>query len=94
MPNSAPRKKVDPALQYRWGIVGIVLAALFIAWYMGTGGQSRSPVRGEATKNLEKIVCPRCNNDAAKKLECALCGGLGFIWVDTTKDRPREAPPR
>jgi len=83
-----PRRRKDSALQYRWGMVGLILAIGFFAWYLNSRGVTLSPVKpGEgATKNLEKIVCPRCKNDPEKKPNCALCGGLGFIWVDKTRD--------
>lgn len=80
------RKKKDPALQYRWGLVGILLAVAFFAWYLSTSGDQRQPARATATRNLEKIPCPRCNNEEGKKENCSLCGGLGQIWVNLDVD--------
>ena len=89
MPNSVkppPSRRRDSALQYRWGAVGIVLAAGFFTWYMITSGETRQPHRSEATRNLEKITCPRCMNEPGRKESCSLCGGLGSIWVNTDID--------
>ena len=40
-PQTPRRRKVDPSLQYRWGIVGVFLAVGLFAWYLGTRGESR-----------------------------------------------------
>ena len=93
MPNPAPsskpaaRRKVDPALQYRWGLVGVVLAIGFFAWYLFTSGSSRDPLKSGINQAQEKIVCPRCENDAERKLKCSLCGGLGYIWVNKEPEK-------
>ena len=92
MPNNPMRPKVDQSLRYRWGIVGLVLPIILLFWYMSSKGVSLSPVgadlKSDSTRNLVKIVCPRCANDPIKKKDCSLCGGLGNIWVDSTKDQP------
>lgn len=87
------RRKVDASLQYRWGVVGVVLAIGFFAWYLGTSGNTRQPTsRGDIRQNQEKILCPRCQNDPERKTNCSLCGGLGQIWVDKNRDPGRSAP--
>lgn len=93
-PRSAKRRKVDPSLQYRWGIIGVALAIGFFAWYLFTSGESRSPNKTELTKPQEKIVCPRCLNDPEKKLKCSLCGGLGHIWVNVEDPPPATRAPQ
>jgi hypothetical protein len=95
-PKPLPRRnKVDKSLQYRWGIVGFILAAAFFGWYITTSGENRNPNKSAATSNLEKIVCPRCNNEPGKKEKCSLCGGLGLIWVNLDVDPgPRGRQPR
>jgi hypothetical protein len=84
--------KVDPALQYRWGIVGFALVILLIGLFLREN-VDRFPFMNtkpsEGTQNLIKIPCPRCNNDAVKKTTCSLCGQLGFIWVDKSLDQPQ-----
>ena len=91
MPETAPspkvprRQKVDPALQYRWGIVGLILAVGFFVWYLRTSGASRQ-MQTDISRHYEKIICPRCNNEEPQKATCSLCGGKGFIWVDTRVD--------
>jgi hypothetical protein len=102
-PSSPParpvrRRNAASNMQYRFGLVGLALAIGFFVWYLSTSGQTRQPTSiSEARKNQEKIVCPRCRNDAEKKLKCSLCGGLGYIWVDKTRDPGRppadSAPP-
>ena len=93
MPN-AVRKKVDPSLRYRWGIVGIVLPLLIFGWYLYTSGRvgagNRNPQKAEWMKNYVKIVCPRCGKDPELMKNCSLCNGLGYIWVDKTKEFPEE----
>jgi hypothetical protein len=80
--------KVDQSLQYRWGLVGLVLVALLGMWYTRNNvGKNSFMEQSESTRNLEKIACPRCGNDPIKKKDCSLCGSLGFIWVDTSLDR-------
>jgi hypothetical protein len=94
MPNQAKHPHVDQSLQYRWGIVGFVLVVLLIGLFLRSNGE-RFPFMNtkpsESTQNLAKIPCPRCNNDPVKKKDCSLCGGLGFIWVDTSKDLPKAS---
>ena len=94
MTNSATRQKVDQSLRYRWGVVGVVLPALIFAWYLYTNwqrlGTDRDSGKAEWMKNFVKIVCPRCNNEPDKIKGCTLCNGLGYIWVDRTKDFPKE----
>ena len=92
MANSLNRPKVDKSLQYRWGIIGLVLVVAFAVWYARTSGESRSFLQqSDSTRNLVKIICPRCNNEEPRKKECSLCGGLGSIWVDKTReDIPAE----
>ena len=96
-PQTPRRRKVDPSLQYRWGIVGVFLAVGLFAWYLGTRGESRQQ-RTQLDQFYEKIICPRCNNEDPQKTNCSLCGGKGFIWVDTRVDpgpgreRPVAAP--
>jgi hypothetical protein len=83
-------RKVDPALQYRWGLIGLVLVVLMGFWYARTyAGRSTFMEQSESTRNLERIVCPRCTNDPVKKATCSLCGQLGYIWVDKTLDQPQ-----
>lgn len=98
MPIFANRPKVDQSLRYRWGVVGFVLPFGLLIWYLSTKGVTISPVgpgnKSEATRNLVKIVCPRCENDPIRKIDCALCGGRGFIWVDTSKDQPGPSDNR
>lgn len=98
-PKQVPRRKKDAALQYRWGVVGAILAIGFLGWYMSTKGVTLSPIQpgGGATANLEKILCPRCQNEEGRRENCALCGGLGHIWVNKDLDPGtggRPAPQR
>lgn len=92
------RPKVDKSLRYRWGIVGIVLPILIFGWYLVTSGRIRldNPNKGEFLKGYVKIECPRCNRDPELLKKCSLCNGLGYIWVDTTKNLPEEIviPPK
>ncbi len=93
MPNPVSRKKIDPALRNQWGIIGILLAILLAGWYIYSGGRLNvddEPEKKEWLKNYVKIVCPRCNKDPELLKNCSLCNGLGFIWVDKTKDFPEE----
>lgn len=81
-----PNRKVDQSLQYRWGIVGCLLAIGFFVWYIKTSGNERSAGdRGLINKDLVKIVCIRCNNDPVAKKTCSLCNGYGYMWVDSTR---------
>lgn len=88
MPNPAKRK-VDQSLQYRWGIVGVVLALAGLVWFASTSGilKNFSETRDST---IVKIVCPRCRGDSAKQPNCSLCRGTGIIWVDKTKYLPGE----
>lgn len=93
MPQPSSRKKVDKSLRYRWGIVGIVLPVLIFGWYLYTNGRlgsGKNPQQAGWMQNFVKIVCPRCNKDPDLIKDCSLCNGLGFIWVDKTKDFPEE----
>jgi hypothetical protein len=82
--------KVDKSLQYRWGVVGIVLVLGFIFWYATTTGRDGLVGQSEDTRNLVNIPCPRCNNDPVKRENCSLCNGRGFIWIDKTKEIPQD----
>lgn len=83
-------RKVDQSLQYRWGLAGVVLVALLGMWYTRANvGRNSFMDQSESTRNLEKIVCPRCTNDPILKKDCALCGQLGYIWVNTSLDEPK-----
>ena len=82
------RRKTDQSLQYRWGIVGVVLAVAGFIWFANTGVLKNSTDLQE-NPNV-KIVCPRCGGDAEKKPNCSLCRGTGFLWVDKTKYLPGE----
>lgn len=84
-PKAPRRRKVDPALQYRWGIVGLILAVGLFLWYLRTSGANRQP-QTDINRYYEKIICPRCNNEEPQKTTCSLCGGKGSIWVDTRVD--------
>lgn len=85
------RKNTDKALLYRWGIVGIVLAAGLSMWYAKTSGRTTAAEKTEWLKNYVKIACPRCGNEDGKRENCSLCNGRGFIWVDKTReDIPEE----
>lgn len=94
MPNSVARSKKDPALRNQWGIIGILLAILLAGWYLYSSGRlgimEEDPAKKEWLKNYVKIVCPRCNQKPDLQKNCSLCNGLGFIWVDKTKDFPEE----
>jgi len=82
------RRKTDQSLQYRWGIVGVVLAIAGFIWFANTGVLKNSTDLRE-NPNV-KIVCPRCGGDPEKKPNCSLCRGTGFLWVDKTKYLPGE----
>ncbi len=84
----SPRKKVDSSLQYRWGIVGAVLAIAGLVWFANTG-ILKSTHELQNNPNV-KILCPRCGGDPVKKATCSLCRGTGFLWVDKTKYLPGE----
>ena len=86
------RRKVDQSLQYRWGIVGAVLAIMGLFWFAETSGILKRTSETHENPNV-KIVCPRCGGEAAKKINCAFCNGKGFIWVDKTKYLPEEVVP-
>ena len=93
MPNSVARSKKDPALRNQWGIIGILLAILLAGWYLYSSGRlgvEEDPEKKEWLKNYVKIVCPRCNKNPDLQKNCSLCNGLGYIWVDKTKDFPEE----
>ena len=94
MPNSVARSKKDPALRNQWGIIGILLAILLAGWYLYSSGRlgimEEDPAKKEWLKNYVKIVCPRCNKNPDLQKNCSLCNGLGYIWVDKTKDFPDE----
>ncbi len=92
-PRPAPRRKVNQSLQYRWGVVGIILAVSFFGWYIYTSGESRQLSHNKTQQNRELIICPRCGNDAQKKTKCGLCGGLGKIWVNTDIDPGPQKQP-
>ena len=79
------KRKVDKSLLQRWGLVGVVLAVAFSAWYLKTTARTY-PEKTEWLKNYVKIACPRCNNEAERRDNCSLCNGRGFIWVDKTRE--------
>lgn len=83
------RRKVDKSLQYRWGIVGAVLAVVGLIWFANTSGIMKYSKDTQIDPNV-KIICPRCSGDPAKKATCSLCRGTGFLWVDKTKYLPGE----
>ncbi len=82
------RRKVDQSLQYRWGIVGAILAVAGLIWFSQTG-ILKNTLENQENPNV-KIVCPRCSADPAKRTNCSLCRGLGYLWVDKTKYLPGE----
>ena len=84
--------KVDPSLQYRWGVVGIILAIALSIWFAQTSGIIKYHKETRENPNV-KILCPRCGGDPAKQPTCSLCRGTGFIWVDKTKYLPGEITP-
>ncbi|MDY0145008.1 MAG: hypothetical protein RBS84_03325 [Kiritimatiellia bacterium] len=84
-PKAPRRRKVDPALRYRWGVVGLILAIGLFLWYLRTSGVTRQ-AQTDISRYYEKIICPRCNNEEPLKATCSLCGGKGFIWIDTRVD--------
>lgn len=85
-------RKVDSTLKYRWGLAGVVLVVLLGMWYSRNNiGKNTFMEQDESTRNLERIVCPRCSNDPVLKRDCALCGQWGYIWVDTTLDGAKSA---
>lgn len=86
------RRKVDQSLQYRWGIVGAVLAIFGLLWFAETSGILKRTNETYENPNV-KIVCPRCGGDPVKKQTCSFCNGKGFIWVDKTKYLPEEVVP-
>jgi len=83
------RRKVDQSLQYRWGIIGVVLAVIGLVWFARTSGILKQTSETRENPNV-KIVCPRCEGDPVKKAQCSLCRGTGFLWVDKTKYLPEE----
>ena len=86
------RRKVEKSLQYRWGIVGAILAIVGLFWFAKTSGILK--YTNETYENPHvKIVCPRCAGDPAKTATCSFCNGKGFIWVDKTKYLPEEVVP-
>lgn len=91
MANSAKRK-VDQSLQYRWGIVGVVLALAGLVWFAHTSGILKNFSDTREPNNV-KIVCPRCEGVAERKTNCSLCRGTGIIWVDKTKYLSSEVSP-
>ena len=86
------RRKVDQSLQYRWGIVGAVLAIVGLFWFAETSGILKRASETRENPNV-KIVCPRCSGDPVKMPTCSFCNGKGFIWVDKTKYLPEEVVP-
>ncbi len=93
MPPTPSRKKVNQALLYRWGALGLILPLLIFGWYFYTSGRLgyvQAEKQTEWLKNYVKIVCPRCNRDPELMKNCSLCNGMGYIWVDKTKDFPDE----
>lgn len=88
MPNSAKRK-VDQSLQYRWGIVGVVLAVAGLIWFAHTSKILKNFSDTREPNNV-KILCTRCGGDPARMTNCAVCRGKGIIWVDRTKYLPSE----
>lgn len=91
------RQKTDKSLQYRWGIVGVILVAGLIGWYISKNVLRFSDNSGVPGQNKEwlpgyiKIKCPRCGNEPGKRETCSLCNGRGFIWIDKTReDIPEE----
>ena len=94
MVNLGTRRKVDKSLQYRWGIVGVLLVAAFSFFYWKNNvglTSTNDQLKAEWEARYVKITCPRCNNTEPQKTTCSLCGGMGFIWVDKTReDIPAE----
>ena len=86
--------KVDQSLRYRWGIVGILLAAVLSFFYFKDKvglTSANEQITAEWNAKFAKIICPRCNNDPEKVKSCSLCNGLGYIWLDKTRgDIPEE----
>ena len=87
--DQSKRRKVDQSLQYRWGIVGSILAIAGLIWFADTSGILKYTKDVQENPNV-KIVCPRCGNDTAKRTNCSLCRGTGYLWVDKTKYLPGE----
>lgn len=88
----AKSKRVDPSLQYRWGVVGAVLAIALSIWFAKTSGIIKYHKETRENPNV-KILCPRCGGDTNRQTNCSLCSGKGFIWVDKTKYLPGEIVP-
>ena len=88
----AKNSRVDPSLQYRWGIVGIVLAVGLSIWFAKTSGIIKNQSETIENNNV-RILCPRCGGDPQRQPNCSLCHGTGFIWVDKTKYLPEEITP-
>ena len=86
------RRKVEKSLQYRWGIVGAILAIVGLFGFAKTSGILKYTNETYENPNV-KIVCPRCAGDPAKTATCSFCNGKGFIWVDKTKYLPEEVVP-
>ncbi len=83
------RRKVDKSLQYRWGIVGLLLVAAFSAFYWKNNvglTSTNDQLKAEWEAKYVKITCPRCYNQEPQKKNCSLCGSMGYIWVDKTRD--------
>ena len=83
------RRKVDPSLQYRWGVVGAVLSFVGLIWFAETSGILKQASDTRENPNV-RIVCPRCGGDPVKMTNCSLCQKTGFIWVDKSKYLPGE----
>jgi len=90
MPNRPKHQKVGSALKQRWGIVGSILAVALFAWYMQTWGNQRNTDKDIYNENLIKLTCYRCHADPEKVKTCSLCQGLGFVWIDKTRE---DYPP-
>lgn len=87
MPNPANRK-VDKSLQYRWGVVGVILAMAGLVWFAHTSGILKYHSETREPNNV-KILCPRCGGNTTIT-NCSVCRGKGIIWVDKTKYLPSE----
>ena len=81
--------KIDQSLRYRWGVAGILLAAILSFLYFKDKvglTSANDQMQAEWDAKFAKITCPRCTNDPDKVKTCSLCNGLGYIWLDKTRD--------
>ncbi|MDR0994033.1 MAG: hypothetical protein LBN38_05660 [Verrucomicrobiota bacterium] len=89
-----PHHKVQSSLKYRWGMIGVIVAIGFCAWYFTTSGEERARnLKSDATRNLVKEDCVRCGNDPEKKKTCTRCNGTGQIWMPYEQSSAAQHAP-